>query len=93
VNSSKTYYTKDSVGLYHAVEEPAAASLSTYYEKLAAQQILAGTNAAGAFAEQLVELEAYRLEKNFSDAVKGLHVYGAKVVQPSALAVLTADRS
>jgi hypothetical protein len=55
-------------------------------------KIIAGTNAAGAFAEQLVELEAYRLEKNFSDAVKGLHVYGAKVVQPKALAVLTCNK-
>ncbi len=53
-------------------------------------KIIAGTNAAGAFAEQLIELEAYRMEKNFSDAVKGLHVYGAKVVQPCGLAVLTA---
>ena len=50
--------------------------------------VIAGTNAAGSYAEQLVELEAYRLEKNFSDAVKGLHVYGAKVTQPDALAVL-----
>ncbi len=55
-------------------------------------KIIAGTNAAGAFAEQLVELEAYRLEKNFSDAVKGLHVYGAKVVQPKALAVMTCNK-
>lgn len=50
--------------------------------------VIAGTNAAGSYAEQLVELEAYRLEKNFSDAVKGLHVFGAKVTQPDALAVL-----
>lgn len=50
--------------------------------------VIAGTNAAGSFAEQLVELEAYRREENFSDAVKGLHVYGAKVTQPDALAVL-----
>ena len=55
-------------------------------------KVLAGTNAAGAFAEQLVELEAYRLEKNFSDAVKGLHVYGAKVVQPKSLALLTCNK-
>ena len=54
--------------------------------------VLAGTNDAGSFAEQLVELEAYRLEKNFSDAVKGLHVYGAKVTQPNALAVLKCSR-
>ena len=55
-------------------------------------KVIAGTNAAGAFAEQLVELEAYRLEKNVSDAVKGLHVYGAKVIQPKALAVMTCNK-
>lgn len=55
-------------------------------------KIIAGTAAAGAYAEQLVELEAYRLEKNFSDAVKGLHVYGAKVLHSTGLAVLTADK-
>ncbi len=55
-------------------------------------KVIAGTSAAGAYAEQLVELEAYRLEKNFSDAVKGLHVYGAKVVQPRALAVMTCNK-
>ena len=56
-------------------------------------KILAGTNAAGAYAEQLVELEAYRLENNFSDAVKGLHVYGAKVLEGKGLAVLTANKA
>ena len=56
-------------------------------------KVIAGTSAAGAFAEQLVELEAYRLEKNFSDAIKGLHVYGAKVVQPSALALMTCNKA
>ena len=56
-------------------------------------KIIAGTNAAGAYAEQLVELEAYRVEKNFSDAVKGLHVYGAKVVHATGLAVITANKS
>ncbi len=55
--------------------------------------VIAGTNAAGSFAEQLVELEAYRLEKNFSDGLKGLHVYGAKVTQPDALAVLKCTKS
>lgn len=35
-------------------------------------KIIAGTNAAGAYAEQLVELEAYPgVEKNFSDAGEG----------------------
>ncbi len=55
--------------------------------------VIAGTNAAGSYAEQLVELEAFRLEKNFSDAVKGLHIYGAKVTQPDALAVLKCTKA
>jgi len=38
-----------------------------------------------AFAEQLSEVEAYRPEKRFADAVKGLHLYGAKVVYPYEL--------
>ena len=38
-----------------------------------------------AFAEQLSEIEAYRPEKRFADAVKGLHLYGAKVVYPNEL--------
>ena len=46
---------------------------------------MAGTARAMSFAEQIVKLDAYRPENSFSDAVKGLHVYGAKVVDPNAL--------
>ena len=46
---------------------------------------LAGTTQAISFANQVVETEAYRPEKNFSDAVKGLNVWGRKVVQPDCL--------
>lgn len=46
---------------------------------------LAGTTQAIIFANQIVETEAYRPEKNFSDAVKGLSVWGRKVVQPDCL--------
>ena len=46
---------------------------------------LAGTSRAISFAEQVVEMEAYRPESAFRDAVKGLHVYGAKVIDPNAL--------
>jgi hypothetical protein len=52
-------------------------------------KILAGHPSAITYAEQLIKIEAYRPEGSFSDAVKGLMVYGAKVVQPSALAVLS----
>ncbi|EHI69718.1 P22 phage major capsid protein family protein [Streptococcus ictaluri] len=43
---------------------------------------IAGTQNGIAFAKQIVETEAYRPEKNFSDAVKGLLVYGLKVIDP-----------
>lgn len=49
---------------------------------------LVRTKRAIAFAEQLSEIEAYRPEKRFSDAVKGLHLYGAKVVYPREMVVL-----
>lgn len=55
-------------------------------------KIIAGTNEAGSYAEQILQTEAYRPEKRFSDAVKGLHVYGAKILQPKCVAVLTANR-
>lgn len=46
------------------------------------------TKRAIAFAEQLSEIEAFRPEKRFADAIKGLHLYGAKVVYPKELVVL-----
>lgn len=49
-------------------------------------QVMAGTDQGIAFANQVVETEAYRPEKNFSDAVKGLSVWGRNVVQPDVLA-------
>ena len=38
-----------------------------------------------AYAEQLSEIEAYRPELRFADAVKGLLLYGAKVIYPFEL--------
>ncbi len=46
------------------------------------------TKRAIAFAEQLSEVDAYRPEKRFADAVKGLHLYGAKVVYPNEMVLL-----
>jgi len=56
-------------------------------------KIIAGHALATSFAEQVLDVQTYKPEKRFGDAVKGLHVYGAKVVRPSALAMLIADRS
>ncbi len=48
------------------------------------------TKRAIAFAEQLSEIEAYRPQNRFADAVKGLHLYGAKVVYQDEFVVLNA---
>ena len=53
-------------------------------------KVIAGHRSAWSKAEQILETEAYRPEKRFADALKGLHVYGAKVVRPSNLACLVA---
>lgn len=50
--------------------------------------IVASVPYATTYAEQIISTEAYRMEKRFADAVKGLHVYGAKVTDGKALAVL-----
>lgn len=52
---------------------------------------IAGHSMATTFAEQIVSVEAVRLEKRFADGLKGLHVYGSKVVRPTALAVVEFD--
>lgn len=57
-----------------------------------AYKIIAGHQIGWSYAEQVNQVEAYRPERRFGDAVKGLHLYGAKVIRPEALAVLVADR-
>ena len=49
---------------------------------------MAFTSQAITYAEQIVQVEAIRREGSFADAVRGLHVYGGKVVRPKQLAVL-----
>ena len=46
---------------------------------------MAGTYRSLAFAEQILDTEALRLEDYFADAVRGLYVYGAKVIRPDEL--------
>ena len=53
--------------------------------------VVAGHGMATTFAEQISKVEAYRPQSSFSDAIKGLHLYGAKVVRPEALAVMDVD--
>lgn len=56
-------------------------------------KILFGHPSAWTMAMQIEKVEAYRMEKRFADAVKGLNVYGAKVTRPSILGCMTASKS
>lgn len=46
------------------------------------------TDKAIAFAEQIDKVEHYRPEDAFTDAVKGLYVFGAKIVRPKEIYVM-----
>lgn len=55
--------------------------------------VQAGTNQAVTLAEQINKTEAFRPHDSFSDAVKGLAVYGAKVIRPECMAVATVSQT
>lgn len=50
-------------------------------------QVVFGTNQGASVAEQIVSVKAYQPERRFADAIKGLHVYGSKVLRPEVLGV------
>jgi hypothetical protein len=56
-------------------------------------KILFGTNRAITFADQIVKVEAIRDPDQFRDIVRGLDVYGAKVVRPDFLGVMTMSKT
>jgi hypothetical protein len=47
--------------------------------------MVAGVADAWSFAQQIVSVEALRLEGSFADGVRGLHLYGGKVLIPELL--------
>lgn len=49
-------------------------------------RVLAGHSIATTYAEQILNTEALRLENQFGDGVRGLHVYGGRVIRPANLA-------
>lgn len=46
------------------------------------------TSKAIAFAEQIDKVESYRPQDAFEDALKGLYVFGAKIVRPNEIVVI-----
>lgn len=57
-------------------------------EELPASQIIAHHKSAIGSAKQLEETEAMRLQGSFADGIRGLCVYGSKVLRQEAIAVL-----
>lgn len=57
-----------------------------------ATKVLAGYTGAITLAMQIQNVEAYRPEGGFQDAVKGLTVYGVKTVRPTGLALLNCKK-
>jgi len=49
--------------------------------------VIAGHPLAASYADQILETEALRLIDIFGDGVRGLHVFGRKVVRPECLAM------
>ena len=56
-------------------------------------RVSAGVNQAITFASQLVETESLRLTDKFADGVRGLAVYGAKLVRPEMIAIAIASQT
>lgn len=69
------------------VNQTASATVADVAFSGGGQLAIAGSNVATSYAEQISKVEAYRPEKRFGDALKGLHLYGAKVVRPESLVV------
>ena len=54
--------------------------------------VQAGHPMALTYGEQICQTEALRLQTTFADGIRGLHVYGAKMVRPDAIAVAGVTR-
>lgn len=71
-----TFYTSNNIAVTETSEDVA---LSTCCVR---------TKEAIGYAEQIMKTEKYMPENSFSDAIKGLHVYGAKMLKPKEAVAL-----
>jgi len=82
-NSADTVMLNGSIGRIAGMDILVSTNLTEIDGKF---YVLAGTNEAITFASQLSKIESLRDKDSFSDLVRGLYLYGAKTVQPKALA-------
>ena len=81
---------KGVVGLYDNCQVKLSNNL---YDDGTDTYMMVRTKRAIAFAGAIDRVEAYRPETLFSDAMKGLNVYGAKIVRPKELYVIKAHKA
>ena len=79
-----------SIGTIAGLDVLVCTNLPTTTKKV---NIMAGINDAIAFSGNISKIESLRDDKYFGDNVRGLYVYGKKVVLPKALAGMTVDVS
>ncbi len=80
---------KGIIGMYNGAPVKLSDNL---YNDNTDDYIMVRTKRAIAFAGALSEVEAYRPADLFADALKGLDVYGAKVVRPKEMYVIKAHK-
>lgn len=85
--------TADGTGCTVTVNSSASATVSDVAITGGGQLAYAGTGMAVTYAEQISKVEAFRPPLRFADALKGLHLYGAKVVRPESLFVASVKTS
>lgn len=73
------------IGQYHNVKLKMS---NNVYKDDTYEYIMLRTKKSVVFVNQFVKTEAYRPEKTFEDAVKGVSVYGGKVVRPKEIITL-----
>ncbi len=89
-NVADTTLREGSIGRIAGMDVLVSTNLTEVDDKY---YVLAGTNDAITFASQLAKIESLRDKDSFSDLVRGLYLYGAKTVQPKALAKMIVSAS
>lgn len=64
----------------------------TASETVPCDELMAGHKSAIAFADQIVKVEGFRSQTRFEDVMRGLHVYGYKVLDANRLLRITATQ-
>lgn len=76
-------YVSNNIAVNTEIIEEGSSTVTMAYHKCFVR-----TKRAIAYADQLSEINAYRPENRFADAVKGLHLYGADIIYPDELVLL-----